>query len=278
MRTLVITGGTDGMGKGLGLHYLERGDRVIAVASTARKGEAFLADAAGLGAADRAVFLRADLSTLTGMHRALADIAAETEVVDGVVFGTQRFRPRREETEDGLEYTFALSYLSRYVFGHGLFDALERADAPVIMNIGGPGGMPGTISWDDLQLREGYSGHRAAFQASRCIDLLGVAFPQRHPRARTRYVLYNPLMVRTAMAEPLPTAQRVLTNAVAAVIGQPVRKAIVPISALIDHPPAEPLAAFRRKTRLRLAGKDFDVDAARKLHDRTAELVAMGTP
>lgn len=59
MRTFVITGGTDGMGRGLGLHYLERGDRVIAVGSSEAKGALFLAAAADLGAAGRPYPLRA---------------------------------------------------------------------------------------------------------------------------------------------------------------------------------------------------------------------------
>ncbi|MEO3856403.1 SDR family NAD(P)-dependent oxidoreductase [Acrocarpospora sp. B8E8] len=68
MRTYVITGGTDGMGKGLGLHLLRRGDNVIAVASGEAKGRAFLAEAHRLGAEGRAVFLQADLSTVAGMR------------------------------------------------------------------------------------------------------------------------------------------------------------------------------------------------------------------
>ncbi|WP_433205384.1 SDR family NAD(P)-dependent oxidoreductase [Nocardia sp. CA-107356] len=273
MRTYVITGGTDGMGRGLGLHFLGRGDRVFAVASGAAKGARFLREAAELGAAGRAVFVPADLSTLAGMRKVLADVEAVTDTVDGVVFGAQNFRSVRQETADGFEYTFALAYLSRYVIGHGLFDALERATAPVIMNIAGPGGLPGTIEWEDLQLRDGYRGMRAAMQSSRCIDLLGVAFTQRHPRARTRYVLYNPLMVRTAMADPLPTAHRLLTKAWLLAAGQPVGKAIVPIAELIDHPPTEPLTAFRRRTRLALTGTDFDPARARRLDAITAELV-----
>ncbi|MFE9324696.1 hypothetical protein ACIHDR_17635 [Nocardia sp. NPDC052278] len=42
---------------------------------------------------------------------------------------------------------------------------------------------------------------------------------------------------------------------------------------LIDHPPTEPLAAFRRRTRLALAGKDFDAIRARRLDALTAESV-----
>ena len=273
MRTYVITGGTDGMGKGLGLHFLRRGDRVIALASGAAKGEAFVRQADAIGAGERAVFLRADLSTLAGMRTALDEITARTEVVDGLIFGAQRFQPRRTETEDGIEFTFALHYLSRYILGHGLVAALERTSAPVIMNICGPGGLPGRIHWDDLTLSRGYTGTRAAMQASRANDLLGIAFPQRYPDARTRYVLYNPMMVRTAMADPLPAPQRILTKAAGFVFGRSVDKSVPPIARLLDEPPADPVSAFRLRTRLPLTRKDFDPDNAIRLDTLTTELL-----
>ncbi|WP_433176872.1 SDR family NAD(P)-dependent oxidoreductase [Actinoallomurus sp. CA-150999] len=274
MRTYVITGGTDGMGRGLGLHFLRRGDRVIAVASGETKGRAFLAEADRLGAADRAVHLRADLSTVAGMRKVIDEVTGAADAVDGLVFGAQRFRPEREETEDGLEFTFALAYLSRFVIGHGLMEHLERAEAAVIMNIAGPGGMPGRIHWDDLQLRDGYKGMRAAMQTSRCNDLLGVGFAARYPDARTRYVLYNPGFVATAMADPLPQPQRAITKTLARFFATPVDKAIVPIAGLLDDPPAAAVTAFKRGRPLPLTGTDFDPAAADRLHEVTTDLLA----
>ncbi|QFG21934.1 SDR family NAD(P)-dependent oxidoreductase [Actinomadura sp. WMMB 499] len=274
MRTYVITGGTDGLGRGLALHLLGRGDRVVAVASGEAGGRALLEEAARAGAEERAAFVRADLSTFAGMRKVVAEVEAVADAVDGVVFGAQRFRTRREETEDGLEFTFALAYLSRYVIGHGLAERLERAEAPAIVNIAGPGGLPGKIFWDDLQLRGGYKGMRAAMQASRCNDLLGVAFPERHPDTRARYVLYNPGFVRTGMADPLPRVQRVATKALARVFAQPVGKAIVPIVRLLDEPPADAVTAFMRGRRIELKGENFDPDRARRLDEVTAGLVA----
>lgn len=274
MRIHVITGGTDGIGRGLGLRLLDRGDRVFAVASGAARGAAFLAAAADLGAGERAHFVRADLSTLAGMRAVTAELTAHTDTVDGLVLATQRFRPHREITPDGFEYTFALSYLSRYVLGRDLAPALERAAAPVVLNICGSGGLPGAVHWDDLTLGSGYTGMRAAMQASRCNDLLGVAHPRRYPAARTRYVLYNPLFVRTAMADPLPPVTRAITRTLAAVFAQPVDRAVKPLLALLDNPPAEPVTAFRRTTALPLRGRNFDAARADRLTAVTEELLA----
>jgi NAD(P)-dependent dehydrogenase (short-subunit alcohol dehydrogenase family) len=273
MRTYVISGGTDGMGKGLGLRFADRGDRVLAVGSSPAKGRALLAEAERLGAADRVTFLQADLSTLAGMRSAVAAIQSAVDRIDGLVFATQRFRPERVETADGFEYTFALSYLSRFVFGHELIGLLDEAAAPVVFNLAGPGGMPGKIYWDDLHLREGYTGMRAAMQASRCNDLLGVDFPRRHPDSRVRYVLYNPLFVKTGMADPLPQPQRVVTKTLAWLLAQRVERAVVPMAGIMDDPPAAPVSAFKKGRPLPLTGKDFDPDAAARLYDVTTGLL-----
>ncbi|WP_380659784.1 SDR family NAD(P)-dependent oxidoreductase [Sinosporangium siamense] len=269
----MITGGTDGMGKGLGLHFLRRGDKVIAVASGEAKGRAFLAEARGLGAEGRAVFLRADLSTVAGMRHVVEEVKATTEAVDGLVFATQRFRSTREETVDGLEFTFALAYLSRFVICHGLMEHLERAEAPVVMNIAGPGGVPGHVKWDDLQWRKGYTGMRAAMQASRCNDLLGVAFPARYPAARTRYVLYNPGFVNTSLADPLPQPKRAVVKAFARLFATPVGKAIVPIAALLDNAPGPAITAYKQGKPLRLTAKEFDPANAARLDSVTTNLL-----
>ncbi|GAA1666103.1 hypothetical protein GCM10009830_09720 [Glycomyces endophyticus] len=274
MRTYLITGGTDGMGRGLGLHFLERGDRVTAVSSGEAKGRAFLEAAARLGAADRARFLRADLSTVAGMNAVVADVAAAEERLDGMVFATQRFQQTRTLTADGLEYTFALSYLSRFVIGHGLVGLLDRAPRPVVLNLGAPGGFPGTVFWDDLRFdREPYKGMKAATQASRAIDLLAVDFPRRHPDSRVKYAVYNPLFVKTGMAAPLSPVKRAATNGLATLFAQRVERAIVPMAALIDSPPPEPVSAWRRTTRLPLEGEAFDPDRADRLYRLTEEIL-----
>ncbi|MEO3975582.1 SDR family NAD(P)-dependent oxidoreductase [Streptomyces sp. CAU 1734] len=273
MRTYVITGGTDGMGKGLAGRLLARGDRVFAVASGEARGRALLDEAARTGAGDRAVFLRADLSTLAGVRSVLAEVRAATDTVDGLILGAQRFRPRREETADGFEFTFALAYLSRYLLGHGLAEPLERAAAPVILNLAAPGGPGGRIHWDDLQLRDGYGGMRAALQSSRCNDLLAVSFPERHPGARTRYVVHNPGFVRTGQPDQLPQPSRALARTAALLFAQPVGKAIEPLLRRLDEPPADPVAAVSRDRRLPLTTPAFAPAAARRLDTATARLL-----
>ncbi|WP_219518338.1 SDR family NAD(P)-dependent oxidoreductase [Nonomuraea ceibae] len=274
MQTVVITGGTDGLGKGLALHYLRQGAHVIAVGSTPEKGRALLAEAAALPAG-RAAFVRADLTSVAATRDLVNRLTGEHPVVDKLVLCAQRYRlfGGRAVTPEGFEHSFALAYLSRYVLSHGLHDALRAAPRPVIMNVGTPGVPLGRIHWDDLQLARRYSGARATLQSFRANDLLGVAFGVRHAGGGVPYVGYNPGVVSTGMPASLPQPLRAVAKAFFTLFATSVPKAIAPMTALLDDPPGEPFTAHWQRRRLSLGGRAFDRQDALRLHDLTHDLI-----
>lgn len=275
MRTVVITGGTDGLGKGLALHYLRQGARVVAVGSTPAKGEALLAEAAALSTLDRATFLRADLTSVAAAEELVTTIKDTCPSVDRLVLCAQRYRlfGPRAVTPEGFEHSFALAYLSRYVLSHGLREVLESAPRPVVMNVGTPGVPLGRIHWEDPQLARRYSGAKATLQSFRANDLLGVAFAALHTDTRIRYIGYNPGVVATGMPDHLPRPLGTLTKASFAVLATTVAKAVTPMVHLLDEPPGERFSAYRTTHRLPLKGKAFDQGAALRLHALTQDLV-----
>ncbi|MEU6740199.1 SDR family NAD(P)-dependent oxidoreductase [Streptosporangium sandarakinum] len=274
MQTVVITGGTDGLGKGLALHYLRRGAHVIAVGSTAGKGQALLAEA-GTIPTGRADFVRSDLTSVAASQELVERLAEDHPVVDKLILCAQRYRlfGDRVITPEGFEHSFALAYLSRFVLSHGLHGALRAARRPVIMNVGTPGVPLGRIHWDDPQLTRAYSGTKATLQSFRANDLLGVAFGVLHAGSGVSYIGYNPGVVSTGMPESLPQPLRAATKAFFAMFATSVPKATAPMTALLDDPPAEPFTAYWQKRRLSLDGRAFARQDALRLHDLTRELI-----
>ncbi|MGP4016017.1 SDR family NAD(P)-dependent oxidoreductase [Saccharopolyspora sp. 5N708] len=200
MRTIVVSGGTSGIGEALAHTYLDRGDKVTVIGPDPAKGKRFLDAAERAGAGGRAFFMRADLSLISENRRVIGEIKARFAAVDVLVLCARYFRSYRTVTSEGFEHNFALYYLSRFLLGYGLVDQLEKADDPVIMNIAGPGVSPGSIQWDDLGMEHGYDGWLAMFQGGKLNDLLGASFAAEHRGYRTRYVLLFPGGTRTGFA------------------------------------------------------------------------------
>ncbi|MYW05228.1 SDR family NAD(P)-dependent oxidoreductase [Streptomyces sp. SID3343] len=273
MKTIVVSGGTDGIGKALAHTYLSRGERVAVVGRNLEKGKAFLAAAAETGAAARAFFIPADLSLVAENHRVVAELEARFPVVDALVLCARHYRSARLETSEGLENTFALEYVSRYLLGHGLIASLERAERPVVVNVSGPGIPKGEIHWDDPGLAGGYSGGAAQTQAGRANDLLGVAFAAAHGAGPVKYVLVHPGAVATSFSGRYDAAAAAHVAAMKRT-ARPVAEAVVPIAACIDDPPAEPLSAFVRGERISVHHPSFDHTSATRLLDLTRDLLA----
>ncbi len=268
-KNVVISGGTTGMGRATALERLARGDRVTVIGSSEARGRALLAMAAHRDLR----FIRADLSSIAEVERAAAEIAGQHEAVDALALFANRTSPKRRETPDGLEFTFALYYLSRHLLGERLRPLLDAAPAPVIVNVAGVGNTAGRIHWDDLQLTRRYGRVRSQLQAGRANDLLGVAFAARSG-SRARYVLYHPGFTRSGadgLDNPLIRGSIKLLGRF---FGRPVADAARPVADWIDRPPEEPLTAVDRGKQVPLSLRTLDPGDAARLADRTEELLS----
>lgn len=273
MKTVVITGGTDGIGRALALTYLERGDHVVAIGTSPTKGRALHEAASAMKALDRFEFLRADLSLVVENRRVLDRITVTYPTVDILVLGARYYRSHRAVTAEGFEANFALFYLSRYLLGHGLAAHLERAAAPVLVDLSGPGGDLSRIRWDDLQFTRSYDPDAVMHQCGKLSDLLAVAFTNRYPHSRIRYLLLHPGLTATGFTGDYSPID-------AAVVAdmrnraQSVEAALARILPHLDNPPSTPLSAFMQGAPVDTDGRAFDPTEAERLARHTEELLA----
>lgn len=267
MKTVVITGGTDGIGKGLAAEYLRRGDNVVVIGTSATKGRAFT-QAGG----ERAHFLAADLSLVKENRRLAGQLTESFPVIDVLVLGARYHRQARVVTTEGLESNFALFYLSRFLLSHGLVSSLSRAGHAVVLNFAAAG-QTGPVRWHDLQLKLEYHGVGAMGHAGRLNDLLGVSFADTYAGLGIRYVLNHPGVVATSFAgeyDPVTAAQvRQLRAA-----GKSVDTSVAQILPYLDQPGQARLTAVLEGTRVPLDLPLFDRGEAARLRRVTEELLA----
>lgn len=271
-KTVVISGATDGMGRATALARLGRGDTVIAIGSNAVKGRSLVAEAAEAGFDERLRFLQADLSSVAETERVIAEIKRHSRTVDALVLFANRQRPKRQETSEGLEYVFALYYLSRYLLARELSPLLDASPYPVIVSVAGVGNTAGAISWDDLQLTRRYSMVRAQLQAGRANDLLGVAFAEQGV-GKARFVMYHPGFTRSGDMSMLNPVVRSLLKTLGKIAARPVTAAIRRIHDFLDNPPQQPLTAIDRGKPVDPSLKTLNLDDALRLAKITEELL-----
>ena len=133
-KTIVITGGTSGIGEVATEALAQMGARIILVARNKSRADATLARLrrSGPGVAHSVYF--ADLTRLAEMKRVAAEIANREPPIDilinnaGALFGNRRL------TKDGLEYTFALNHMSYFVVTEGLRERLLASGGARIIN------------------------------------------------------------------------------------------------------------------------------------------------
>ncbi|GAA3409374.1 hypothetical protein GCM10018952_09880 [Streptosporangium vulgare] len=265
---MIISGGTDGMGRATALERLARGDHVTVIGSDEAKGRALLDRAAN----PNLRFVRADLSSTAEVERVVAGIFERHDSVDALALFANRVSAKRRETAEGLEFTFALYYLSRYLLSHRLVPLLDAAPNPVIINVAGVGTTAGRIFWDDPQLTRRYGQVRAQLQAGRANDLLGVAFAGQ-AGSKARYVLYHPGFTRSgADGHPNPLVRGSI-KLLGRFFARPVADAVRPIVEWIGEPPADPLSAIDRGRPVEKSLKTLDPDDAAHLMTYTENLL-----
>lgn len=274
MKYILVTGGTDGIGKGLVLQYLKEGHQVYAVGSNAEKGQKLAAEVND----PNLTFLQADLSLVTENLRIVKILSEQVEALDALVLCAASLRPQSAciETTEGIEFTLALYYLSRYVLCHQLKELLEKSTEPVILNVAAPG-MTGPVHWDDLQMKQRYNGQQAQFHGSRLNDLLGVWFTEHDAVKKIRYILFNPMAARTPGAAKMAGDKgliKLMMTLYYKLAGKDVSEIVTIVGQDIAAVHESGLAAFKLDKAVDLKMRTFDQGNAEKLNAYTEKLVS----
>ncbi|MFI0357465.1 SDR family NAD(P)-dependent oxidoreductase [Actinomadura sp. 9N407] len=266
MRTIVITGGTDGMGAALARHSLRAGDRVVVIGRSRAKFDALVASVTGddRSAASRAEFLAADLSLVADSRRVVEHLLAHCERIDVLVLAASFIRQRRHITAEGREASWTLFFVSKYLLVTGLAALLGAAERPVVVNTAVPGARADALDFDDLELNERFTFARSNAQQRRANELLGILATDDNPELA--YVTWGPSrLARSSFAGDVGTGMKVGAAIFGTLLGQRPDAAVRPIIDLIDAPaPAPGRAAYRGAKKVTLVvGDHDDKDAAR---------------
>lgn len=166
-QTVLVTGATDGLGKGLATELARAGATVLVHGRDDNRGKAALADITAATGSDRLRWYRADLAHLDQVRDLATAVAADIPRLDALVsnagIGADVPSGGRQESADGIELRFAVNYLAGFLLTRLLLPTL-RACAPArIVQVSSAG--QAAINFDDVMLTRSYSGVQAYCQS-----------------------------------------------------------------------------------------------------------------
>ncbi len=153
---ILITGGTNGMGKGVAKVLADVDNQIheIIILCRSRKlGKALINEFENTTSNKKISFILCDLTKLSDVRNAIQEIQTKHEFLDGIFINAGLgYASNRVETEDGMDQHFQVNYLSHYMLTLNLLNLLEKSESGgrIIFNVT----QRGKIFWDDIQMRK----------------------------------------------------------------------------------------------------------------------------
>ena len=152
---VLITGGTNGMGKGVAKVLADldnQAHEIIILCRSKELGEAVLTELVNATSNKKISIVLCDLTKLADVKRAIIEIHDKHEFLDGIFINAGLgYAAKRVETEDGFDSHFQVNYLSQFMLTLNLLDLLKKSEkgGRIIFNVT----RMGKIFWDDMQMK-----------------------------------------------------------------------------------------------------------------------------
>ncbi len=160
MKTILVTGSTDGIGKQTALELSAQGARVIVHGRSEERAAQTAAEIASTTGKD-VDFVTGDYASLAQvrvMANALLEKAARLDVL---VNNAGTYMGERRLTEDGYEMTWQINHLAPYLLTSLLLDRLKASKPARVITVASMTHAYARLEYDNLQGEKEYKGTRA---------------------------------------------------------------------------------------------------------------------
>ena len=164
---ILVTGGTNGMGKGVAKVLAGIDNQiheVILLCRSKELGESTIKEIENSTMNQKISIILCDLAKLNDVRNAINEIQSKHKFLDCIFINAGLgYAAKRVETEDGMDSHFQVNYLSQFMLTLNLLNLLENSESGgrIIYNVT----KGGKIFWDDMQMQDVWSYESGIHQA-----------------------------------------------------------------------------------------------------------------
>jgi len=275
-RTVLVTGGSGGIGKATALALAAMGAQLAITGRDRGRAEDAAHEIRTAGGGQVDVFV-ADLSSQSEVRRLADEILQTLPRIHVLVNNVGGYWNTRHVTADGLERTFALNHLAPFLLTTLLLDRLKQSAPSRVVTVASHAQAMGRMDFDDLQGERSYSGARAYNQSKLANVLFTYELARRLQATSVTANALHPGVVRTSFgAEDPAVVQRLFIPFLLHFMKDPAQGAATSIH-LASAPHLEHVTGcyFANSRPKRSSERSYDKAAATRLWRVSADLVGL---
>lgn len=203
-KTVLITGGTGGIGRATAIGLASMGAHVGITGrdlARAEQAAAVIADASGNPRVD--VFV-ADMSSQAEVRRLADEVLVAYPRLDVLVNNVGGFWAHRHMTAEGLEHTFALNHLAPFLLTNLLVERLMASEPARVVTVSSGAHAMGKLDFEDLMGERDYSGQQAYNQSKLANVMFTYELARRLEGTGVTATVLHPGMTNTAFSAEDP--------------------------------------------------------------------------
>ncbi|KYG74712.1 short subunit dehydrogenase [Roseivirga ehrenbergii] len=197
MKTILITGSTDGIGKLAAIQLAKEGHQIIVHGRTKEKLERAVSEIKAVSNNKNILSFISDFSDLESVKNMVGEITQEVSTIDVIINNAGVFTSPIQKNDKGLDMRFAVNFFAPYVLTNGLISLMKEANSPKLINVSSAA--QSTVSIQALYGKELPSIHETYAQSKLALTMWSFYFAKLYPEVMT--VAVNPgSLLNTKMA------------------------------------------------------------------------------
>ena len=135
MKTILITGSTDGIGKLAAIQLAKSGHHIIVHGRSSEKLQKTISEVKALANNEKVNGFVSDLSDFSSVQKMVAELTQSYIAIDVLMNNAGVFKSGVQHNQDGFDMRFAVNYFAPYLLTHDLMSLLKKSPSPRVINL-----------------------------------------------------------------------------------------------------------------------------------------------